>query len=131
MVTVPAHNLFAPVRACVMAAARFMPSVCGVLESSWSARTIFTPCSRQSIFGTLLAMINYIACRLRGKGVAVRTEVEAHKGVDHDAVTVTLDVGRLGHYDYQQYRFFLDGEQKMERLFCCHVRRSVPADSRR
>src|SRR4029077_9535271 len=69
--TVPAHNLFAPVRACVMAAARFMPSVCGVLESSWSTRIIFTPCSRQSIFGTLLTMTQSIAGRLRRKGLAV------------------------------------------------------------
>src|SRR5271166_6009132 len=87
MATVPAHNLFAPVRACVMAAARFMPSVCGVLESSWSARIIFTPCSRQSIFGTLLAMINYIACRLRGKGVAGNRRFQVGVG--------KYDTGRL------------------------------------
>jgi hypothetical protein len=68
MVTVPAHSLFAPVRACVMAAARFMPGVYGVLGSSWSARIIFTPCSRQSTFGTLLAMVHYFACGLRRKG---------------------------------------------------------------
>jgi len=69
MFTMPAHNLIAPVRACVMAAARSMPGVCGVLGSSWSARIIFTPCSRQSIFETPLAMIHYFAwwpCRKGG-----------------------------------------------------------------
>ena len=35
-------------RACVIAAARVMPGVCGVLGSSVPARTIFTPCSSQS-----------------------------------------------------------------------------------
>src|SRR5260221_7507030 len=61
MVTVPAHNLLAPVRACVMAAARVMPFVCGVFGSSWSLRIIFTPSSRQSIFGASSATIDYIA----------------------------------------------------------------------
>src|SRR5260221_14285641 len=61
MVTVPAHNLLAPVRACVMAAARVMPFVCGVFGSNWSLRIIFTPSSRQSIFGASSATIDYIA----------------------------------------------------------------------
>src|SRR5262245_50991451 len=65
MVTVPAHSLLAPVRARVIAAARVMPGVCGVLESSCPARTIFTPCSRQSIFETLSAMIHYFEYWLR------------------------------------------------------------------
>jgi hypothetical protein len=46
-----------------------MPGVCGVLGSSWSARIIFTPCSRQSIFETPLAIIQYFAwwpCRKGG-----------------------------------------------------------------
>ena len=47
--TVPAHNRLAPVRACVIAAARDMPGVCGVLRSSSPARTIFTPFVFQSI----------------------------------------------------------------------------------
>jgi len=37
--TVPAHSFSAPARACVIAAARFMPGVCGVLRSSSSERT--------------------------------------------------------------------------------------------
>jgi hypothetical protein len=41
--TVPAHNLLAPVRACVIAAARVMPGVWGVLGSSSLAGTILTP----------------------------------------------------------------------------------------
>src|SRR5260221_13649922 len=40
MVTVPAHNLLAPVRACVMAAARVMPFVCGVFGSSWCSESL-------------------------------------------------------------------------------------------
>src|SRR5258708_29538319 len=40
MVPVPAHNLLAPVRACVMAAARVMPFVCGVFGSSWCSESL-------------------------------------------------------------------------------------------
>lgn len=47
--TVPAHSLLAPVRACVIAAARVIPGVWGVFESSPPACTIFTPCCFQSI----------------------------------------------------------------------------------
>jgi hypothetical protein len=47
MVTVPAHSLLAPVRACVIAAARFMPGVWGVFRSSASLVTTRTPWSRQ------------------------------------------------------------------------------------
>ena len=47
-VTVPAHSLFAPAEACVIAAARVMPGVWGVLGSSSSLRTTLTPCERQS-----------------------------------------------------------------------------------
>src|SRR6266436_7173555 len=42
MTTVPAQSFSAPARAWVMAAARFMPGVCGVLLSSsseWTTRT--------------------------------------------------------------------------------------------
>src|ERR1700730_5157904 len=46
MTTVPAHNFSAPARAAVMAAARFIPGVCGVLTSSSSACTTRTPCRR-------------------------------------------------------------------------------------
>src|SRR4051794_23998033 len=53
MATVPAHSLSAPARAAVIAAARLMPGVCGVLTSSWWARTTRTPCSRQSGAGML------------------------------------------------------------------------------
>src|SRR4051794_39167716 len=49
MTTVPAHSFSAPARAAVIAAARLMPGVCGVLASSWSSRTTRTPCSRQSV----------------------------------------------------------------------------------
>src|SRR5271163_133369 len=55
---VPAHSLFAPVRACVMAAARVMPDVCGVFVSSSAARTIFTPCSFQSMSSPLTHLTN-------------------------------------------------------------------------
>jgi len=44
--TVPAQSFSAPVRAWVMAAARFMPGVCGVLTSSSLACTTRTPCRR-------------------------------------------------------------------------------------
>jgi porphobilinogen synthase len=47
MSTVPAQSFSAPARAEVIAAARFMPSVCGVLGSSSCAWTIRTPLSRQ------------------------------------------------------------------------------------
>ncbi len=42
------HSLLAPVQACVIAAARDMPGVCGVLLSSSPARTTRMPCSFQS-----------------------------------------------------------------------------------
>src|SRR5947207_3853499 len=43
MTTVPAQSFSAPVRACVMAAARFMPGVCAVLMSSSLDFTTRTP----------------------------------------------------------------------------------------
>src|SRR5689334_17237989 len=43
MTTVPAQSFSAPARACVIAAARFMPGVCAVLTSSSFARTTRTP----------------------------------------------------------------------------------------
>src|SRR5437773_10371059 len=44
--TVPAQSFSAPARAAVIAAARFMPGVCGVLTSSSLACTTRTPCRR-------------------------------------------------------------------------------------
>src|SRR5213075_710749 len=46
MTTVPAQSFSAPARACVIAAARFMPGVCAVLVSSSFACTTRTPCRR-------------------------------------------------------------------------------------
>src|SRR5688572_30599097 len=43
MTTVPAQSFSAPARACVIAAARFIPGVCGVLMSSSSECTTRTP----------------------------------------------------------------------------------------
>src|SRR5690242_9597313 len=43
MITVPAQSFSAPARARVIAAARFMPGVCGVLMSSSFAWTTRTP----------------------------------------------------------------------------------------
>src|SRR5689334_6852633 len=44
--TVPAQSFSAPARAAVIAAARFIPGVCGVLMSSSPACTTRTPCRR-------------------------------------------------------------------------------------
>jgi uncharacterized RmlC-like cupin family protein len=41
MTTVPAQSFSAPARAWVMAAARFIPGVCGVLISSWGDQLEF------------------------------------------------------------------------------------------
>src|SRR5579862_17025 len=49
MWTVPAQIFCAPTRAKLIAAARFMPGVCGVLVSSWSPGMTLTPCVFQSI----------------------------------------------------------------------------------
>src|SRR5918996_3626853 len=46
--TVPAQSLLAPALAKLIAAARVMPGVCGVLRSSSEALTMRTPWSRQS-----------------------------------------------------------------------------------
>src|SRR5579884_751350 len=48
MVAVPAQSFSAPARARLMAAARVMPGVCGVLASSCPALTMRTPCCFQS-----------------------------------------------------------------------------------
>src|ERR1700693_6206765 len=53
---VPAHSLLAPALACVIAAARVMPDVCGVFKSSSSERTILTPCFAQSMSKPLLKL---------------------------------------------------------------------------
>src|ERR1700693_3895362 len=49
MCTVPAQIFWAPTRAKLIAAARFMPGVCGVLVSSWSPGMTLTPLVFQSI----------------------------------------------------------------------------------
>src|SRR5439155_23546413 len=49
MWTVPAQIFCAPTRAKLIAAARFMPGVCGVLVSSWSPGMTLTPWVFQSI----------------------------------------------------------------------------------
>jgi hypothetical protein len=46
---VPAQSRFAPAITLLMAAARVMPGVCGVFESSWSLWTILTPPSRHGL----------------------------------------------------------------------------------
>src|SRR5690606_28683161 len=48
--TVPAQSLEAPALAKLIAAARVMPGVCGVLKSSSDALTMRTPWLRQSIW---------------------------------------------------------------------------------
>src|ERR1700679_761664 len=48
MFTVPAQIFWAPTRAKLIAAARFIPGVCGVLVSSWSPLITRTPLCRQS-----------------------------------------------------------------------------------
>src|SRR5437773_3396975 len=48
MWTVPAQIFCAPTRAKLIAAARFMPGVCGVLVSSWSPGMTLTPWVFQS-----------------------------------------------------------------------------------
>src|SRR5918998_2538637 len=60
MTTVPAHSFSAPACAVVIAAARLIPGVCGVLGSSSPARTMRTPSRRQSRPS-------------EGPGIAVRT----------------------------------------------------------
>ena len=57
--TVPAHSFSAPVRAWVIAAARFIPGVCGVLMSSSFACTTRTPwnfhfCADDSLMANLV-----------------------------------------------------------------------------
>jgi hypothetical protein len=49
MVTVPAHSFWAPTRAKLMAAARFMPGVWAVLVSSDPAGMTRTPSCFQSV----------------------------------------------------------------------------------
>src|SRR5689334_17014558 len=49
MCTVPAHSFWAPTRAKLLAAARFMPGVCAVFVSSWSAGITRTPSCFQSV----------------------------------------------------------------------------------
>src|SRR5579864_4169008 len=49
MRTVPAQIFCAPTRAKLIAAARFIPGVCGVLVSSWSPGMTFTPWVFQSM----------------------------------------------------------------------------------
>src|SRR4051794_3892101 len=65
MSTVPAQSFSAPARAVVMAAARVMPGVCGVLESSSPARTTRTPLVRQSV---AMATVSRSRDRLREWG---------------------------------------------------------------
>src|SRR6266436_5653391 len=55
MTTVPAQSFSAPARACVIAAARFIPGVCAVLVSSSLACTTRTPCKRHfAVFASLI-----------------------------------------------------------------------------
>src|SRR5918996_6535340 len=60
--TVPAQSLCAPALAKLIAAARVIPGVCGVLKSSSDALTIRTPCSRQSVLGAASVMAHVLLC---------------------------------------------------------------------
>src|SRR3954471_24040215 len=103
MCTVPAHSLLAPTFANVMAAARSMPGVCGVLRSNSPARTTRTPSSRPSVLASLVVMacapaasVLRAAADQRGQSTAQRrqirlvTEVQAvdeeRRRTDHAAV---------------------------------------------
>src|SRR6185437_15188351 len=66
--TVPAQSFSAPVRACVMAAARDMPGVCAVLVSSSPARTMWIPWVFQS--GILEPIIAVRARNTPAQGVS-------------------------------------------------------------
>src|SRR4029077_8661673 len=78
MTTVPAHSLSAPARAFVIAAARFMPGVCGVLMSSSFACTTRTPrCfhfDSLSMCGLLAALVCVCSTRPEGNSL-VRLEL--------------------------------------------------------
>lgn len=70
-IMVPAHSLFAPVRACVMAAARVIPDVCGVFVSRSPAFKILTPFSFQFMSVTC-PYLDQADCRARGKVCSAR-----------------------------------------------------------
>src|SRR5215475_6664050 len=57
MLTVPAQIFWAPTRARLMAAARFMPGVCAVLTSREFAGITRTPCVFQSICSLISASL--------------------------------------------------------------------------
>src|SRR6267378_8210118 len=75
MTTVPAQSFSAPARAWVMAAARFMPGVCGVLTSSSLEWTTRTPSYFHLGLGSLIASLRVCAPRaaagLRCRGLLV------------------------------------------------------------
>src|SRR5579864_4360139 len=76
--TVPAQIFCAPTRAKLIAAARFMPGVCGVLVSSWSPGMTLTPLVFQSMplvsCGSLIALfpdpetVPSYGCAVRSSG---------------------------------------------------------------
>src|SRR6266853_1368457 len=96
--TVPAQIFCAPTRAKLIAAARFMPGVCGVLVSSWSPGMTLTPwvfqstppascCSLMSLFPDRETVLSY--------GRAGRPSGARRLGDRHAAVDQPLDP--LGH----------------------------------
>src|SRR5581483_10122092 len=79
MTALPAQSFSLPARARSIAAARFMPGVCGVLESSWSARTMRTPlCSQSGCCGSAIVQAVYgIAGRAGARSKFVEGELDS------------------------------------------------------
>src|SRR4029078_7693971 len=98
MCTVPAQIFCAPTRAKLIAAARFMPGVCGVLVSSWSPGMTLTPCSFQSTCACSLISQSPTVERLGHRGPTIHRQYLAgdHAAFVRGKIERTIgDVGRL------------------------------------
>src|SRR5690349_3294770 len=85
MTTVPAQSFSAPARACVIAAARFMPGVCGVLMSSSFECTTRTPLNfhfESAIGGRLYTLAATRRQRLVGAGARALVDARLRRGLD-------------------------------------------------
>src|SRR4051794_9140074 len=131
MTTVPAHSFSAPMRAFVIAAARFMPGVCAVLISSSFACTTRTPCRRHFVSLMGITSLQIISTVILTRKTACFSQAEGFSLARGDCLRPSFERG-LERKPWQRRAFAAAGQsahglQYREAAFVDAVRLRVGA----